>query len=69
MQLIPVDSSNINAIGYEGSTLYVEFNTGRLYAYYNVPERLYEELMSAPSHGEYLDAHIKKGGYRYSPIS
>ena len=69
MQMVPVSSSNIDAIGYEGTTLYVQFNTGRLYAYYNVPRNLYIGLMSASSHGEYLDAYIKKGGYKYSPIS
>ena len=66
--MIPVSSSNIAAIGYEGSTLYVEFSNGSLYEYYNVPRSLYDGLMSASSHGEYLDAYIKKGGYKYSRI-
>ena len=68
MQMIPVSSSNIAAIGYESSTLYVQFNTGKSYAYYNVPRNLYDGLMSAASHGEYLDKYIKKGGYKYSLI-
>lgn len=68
MNLIPVVSSNISQIGYENSSLYVLFNNGSLYEYFNVPEILFNNLMSAPSHGQYLDAHIKKGGYRYRKI-
>lgn len=59
MQLIPVSSSNIFSIGYEENTLYVQFHSGALYAYYNVPEDVYHALMSAPSHGKYLAAHVK----------
>ena len=68
MNLTPVSSSNISAIGYEGTTLYVRFNSGALYAYYDVPESLYRSLMSASSHGSYLDAHVKKAGYRYAQV-
>ena len=67
MNMIPVSSSNISAIGYEGTTLYVLFNSGGLYAYYNVPQSEYNGLMSASSHGSYLAAHIK-GKYRYERI-
>ena len=68
MNLISVDSRNIDAIGYNNSTLYVQFNTGRIYAYHNVPRHLYEELMSASSHGEFLSDYIKKGGFKYSRV-
>ena len=68
MKMIPVSSSNIAEIGYEDNTLYVRFNNGALYAYYNVPEIVYSSLMSAPSHGKYLAQHIK-GAYRYQRIS
>lgn len=67
MNMIPVSSSNINAIGYEGTTLYVLFHSGGLYAYYNVPQSEYNGLMSASSHGSYLNSHIK-GKYRYERI-
>lgn len=43
MQMIPVPSSNIVSIGYEENTLYVQFHSGTLYAYYNVPESVYHE--------------------------
>ena len=68
MNMIPVSSSNISSIGYEGTTLYVRFNSGGLYAYYDVPQSVYSGLMSASSHGKYLSAYIK-GRYRYQQIS
>lgn len=67
MDMIPVSSSNISSIGYEGTTLYVRFNSGALYAYYNVPPTAYNGLMSASSHGKYLAAYIK-GSYNYQQI-
>ncbi|MCK0070854.1 KTSC domain-containing protein [Kordiimonas laminariae] len=64
-----VDSSNIASIGYDGDSLIleVEFLQGGVYQYYNVPEHVYRELMSAASHGSYL-AHNIKGSYEYARI-
>lgn len=59
MQMIPVSSSNISAIGYEHQTLFVSFNTGGTYAYSSVPESVYRGLMSAGSIGNYFATHIK----------
>lgn len=65
-----VSSSNIASIGYNASEmiLEVEFLNGAIYQYYDVPQSVYDGLMSASSHGSYLDAYVKKGGYRYSKI-
>lgn len=59
MQMRSVSSSDISSIGYEGSTLHIRFNSGGLYAYYNVPASIYNALMSASSHGKYFHANIK----------
>lgn len=67
MQMIPVTSSNLSSVGYEGQTLYVRFHHGGLYAYDGVPERVYQELMAAPSHGKYLARYVK-GVYPYRKI-
>ena len=67
MVMQPVFSSNIASIGYENGTLYVRFHNGGTYAYFNVPQSVYEGLMSAPSHGKYLHAHIK-GSYSYRKL-
>lgn len=70
METKNVVSSNIAAIGYDQSTstLEVIFKNGGIYHYHNVPLSVYNNLMTASSHGGYLDSHIKKGGYRYSKI-
>jgi len=59
VQMIPVQSSNLSSVGYENGILYIEFNNGSMYSYDNVPVSVYQELMSAPSHGKYFHAHIK----------
>ena len=59
MQMIPVSSSDISSIGYEGSKLHIRFHSGGLYAYYNVPLSVYNGLMSAGSKGRYFHANIK----------
>ena len=68
MERIPVDSSNINSIGYDESSsiLEVEFKNG-LYQYFGVPEHIYDELMSADSQGVYLNANVK-GVFNYEQI-
>lgn len=70
MDRVRVSSSNIASIGYDArtQTLEVEFHSGSVYQYHGVPPSLYQGLMGAPSHGEYLDAYIKKGGYAHTRI-
>ena len=65
-----VSSSNIASIGYDPKQmiLEVEFLNGSIYQYYDVPEALYEGIMSAESHGKYLNEYIKKGGYRFERV-
>lgn len=59
---IPVDSSNIAAIGYdkEAQVLEIEFHHGAVYQYFDVPDNVYEELMSSPSKGAYFMNEIKE---------
>jgi len=58
---MPVGSSNITAIGYEeaAQTLEVEFTNGSIYQYYNVEAATHEQLMLAPSKGQFLNTYIK----------
>ena len=67
MQMRPVSSTDIASIGYEKTTLYISFHKGGTYAYFNVPQSVYAELMSATSHGRYFHAFIK-GRYSYQKI-
>jgi len=56
-----VVSSNIVSVGYDpqSETLEVEFQNGAVYQYYNVPKRIYEALMAAPSKGQFLVHQIR----------
>ena len=69
MNMVPVRSSDIAAIGYDATsgTLHIRFNSGGLYAYYNVHDAVYRGLMGAGSHGRYFHAHIR-GRYNDTKI-
>ncbi len=69
MLRVPVTSSNIRSIGYDrqSAALEVEFTSGDVYQYFDVPEHLYRGLMDASSHGQFLNDNIKYG-YRYQKI-
>lgn len=61
LKRIPVDSSMVNAVGYDLSeeTLYVEFsNTGYIYAYYEVEVEIFKELLEASSIGSYIRNNV-----------
>lgn len=62
IELIPVSSSNISAIGYDESQniLQIEFNNGRLYEYYAVPPYVFNEFLGASSKGTYANQNIYK---------
>lgn len=60
MIMVSVSSSNLAAVGYEGTTLHIRFHFSGLYAYYNVPKHVYNELMASRSHGRYFTAHIRE---------
>ena len=66
---MPVSSSNLTSVGYdtERKILEIEFNSGGIYQYFDVPENIHDDLMNASSHGEYFHANIKKY-YRYEKI-
>lgn len=70
MQFQNVISSNLLRVGYNTSAriLQVQFKNGMIYRYFEVPEFLYTDLITASSKGTFFDTHIKKGGYRYMRI-
>ena len=59
-KLTPVESSMIQAVGYNAKTrtLEVLFNSGQIYCYESVPSRVYKGLMAADSKGRYMLANI-----------
>ena len=65
-----VESSNLASVGYdaENQILEIEFNHGGIYQYFDIPQSVHSNLLSASSHGQYFDRFIKKGGYTYKKI-
>lgn len=62
-----IQSEALRSVGYdaESRTLEIEFASGLVYQYFDVPEDVYEGLMAAPSHGEYFGRHIRDAGFAY----
>ena len=61
--LIPVESTAIRSVGYDGNTLTVEFHTGRSYDRPGVPPEVYHGLMNASSMGAFYSKFIR-GRYK-----
>lgn len=61
MERTPVNSSVMTEIGYDRktATLEVLFTNDTLYQYFDVPEELYEELLAAPSIGQFFNSNIR----------
>ena len=59
MRMVPVRSSSIAAVGYEGASLFVEFRTGKAYRYDGVPAATFQAFLSAASKGTYYSAFVR----------
>lgn len=61
MNMIPVRSSNLASVGYDGttSTMRVRFTSGASYDYTGVPAYLHEGMMQAESVGGYFSRNIR----------
>ena len=68
MRRAPIESTSLVSVGYDPSqkVLEVEFHGGRVYRYFGVPRRRYQELLEADSAGRFLNTRIK-GFYPYAP--
>jgi lysyl-tRNA synthetase, class II len=60
--LLKTSSHVIRSFDYDkaSQTLRVEFNSGSVYNYRDVPETVYQELKNAPSVGQYFNTHIRE---------
>ena len=69
MQRYSVASSNIASVGYDPATetLELEFLSGSIYQYYNVPGNMYDQLMKEGSKGRFVNTYIKNA-YPYSRV-
>jgi len=61
MQRQAVESTTMRAIGYDRTeqVLEVEFQSGAVYQYLDVPAAIYKELIAAESKGQYLNSEIR----------
>ena len=64
-----IESSGLVSVGYDeaSETLEVEFPSGTVYRYYEVPKELFEQLMTAPSKGQFFNSEIRNS-HRYRPL-
>ncbi len=61
-EMISVDSSNVEAIGYDATTreLHVRFaKSGETYVYYEVEEWVFEDFKRSDSKGTFLNTIVK----------
>jgi hypothetical protein len=60
MERLPVKSSNIKSIGRsENSIMEVEFSTGTVYQYKDLPKEVYDAFMNAESKGKFFATNIR----------
>lgn len=61
MNRTPVTSTSILSVGYDDLTfvLEVEFATGRIYQYFDVPRAHFDAMLTAGSVGAYFNANIR----------
>lgn len=62
-----VQSSNLKKVGHDNNDLFLEYSSGALYKYSDVPRSLYEELLTSESKGKFVNACIK-GKYEFKRL-
>lgn len=70
MERFEINSSNLKSIGWKEienklGDLEVEFNNGKIYTYFLVPQALFEDLLGAESKGKFFNEKIIKGKYKF----
>ena len=60
MELVRVDSSMLHAVGYdpEAQELEAVFASGQVGRYTGVPREVYDDLLAAPSKGQYMNDNV-----------
>ncbi len=66
----PVVSTSLESVGYdpESLTLEIEFKSGEIYDYFDVPFDVYQGLIHSESHGRYFQENIRDT-YRFSRLT
>jgi len=68
--MIYVDSSNMEQIGYDANTreLHIYFTDGSKYIYDNVSQDLFDRFVSAPSKGSFFNREIRTAGFSFRKL-
>jgi hypothetical protein len=66
MERESVESSVVRSVGFS-RVIEIEFESGRVYQYIDVPEDVYQGMLAAESKGKYFNSHIR-GKFRYQEI-
>lgn len=68
--LNPVESSNVEAVGYDaaGQRFGVRFKRGAEYHYEGVPQKVADSILTAKSIGSAVSANLVKGDFKYSRV-
>lgn len=73
MEMKPVTSSQIEAVGHDPktNTLHIQFKGGNVYTYNNVSAQHHADMMSAESIGKHFHQHIKfnPSAYPYKKVT
>lgn len=57
--LAKVNSSNVNLVGFDGHSIYIQFKNGGIYSYTGTTASDYNNLKKADSIGKFLNTSIK----------
>ena len=66
-----VESSNVDALAYDGEYFYTRFKSGAVYRYENVTDTIFKEILGAASVGRTLNELVKSkpDEYPYTRLS
>src|SRR5207247_1423708 len=70
MERVPLRSRAVASVGYDADTraLVVEFSSGRVYRFRDVPASVYDSLLRVPNKGVYVARSIN-GRYEYEDVT
>jgi len=70
MERTPLASSSVASVGYDDATrvLEIEFKSGRIYQFEEVPRGVFDWLLRTPNKGSYV-ARMINGKYRYRDVT
>ena len=66
-----MQSGALRSVGYDVDmrTLEIEFTSGVIYRYYDVPDHLHVGLMAAGSHGEFYASFVRNAGFDFELVA